>query len=604
MLHIDTLGIKLIYFTNFSYLTIQCEIVEGKLAIANHFNSYFTNIGPKLSNLIDMSNKPSFRTYLKKSNLNFDFKLVENELISNIIDNFAPKSSCGYDGVSMKLLKSVKDSLLKPITLIVNQMLTTGIFPDKLKTAKVTPIFKKDDDTLFSNYRPISILPAISKIFEKVIFKQLFDHFQEKRLFYSAQYGFREGHSTELAALELVDRITIEMDKMNTPISIFLDLSKAFDTLDHEILLEKLSYYGISGTSHNLITSYLSNRNQFVDFDGIKSNTLPLTTGVPQGSILGPLLFLIYINDIAFASNLFKFIIYADDTNLNTNIELVARNNPGNDISTVLNIELAKVSDWLCSNKLSLNVKKSKYMVFHKPQKNVNPLQLCMNETEIDRVSNFDFLGLTLNEHLSWKPHIDKISNKISRSIGILNRQKHFIPLHSKLHIYSSLVLSYLNFGILSWGYQCDRIIKLKKKAVRIISLSKYNAHTEPIFKKLRLLRVTELLRLQQLKFYYKFKQGLLPSYLLNLPFHTNSETHRYGTRHSQNIYQPFARHEYAKRCLRFDLPRLVNDTPAIILDKIDTHSPNGFSWYVKQYFINNYQEHCTITNCYICSRN
>ncbi len=504
----------------------------------------------------------------------------------------------------MKLLKTVKDSLIRPITLIVNQMLTTGIFPDRLKTAKVTPIFKKDDDTLFTNYRPISVLPAISKIFEKVIFKQLFDHFQDKRLFYSAQYGFREGHSTELAALELVDRITIEMDKMNTPISIFLDLSKAFDTLDHKILLDKLSYYGISGTSHNLITSYLSDRNQFVEIDGTKSDTLSLTTGVPQGSILGPLLFLIYINDITFASKLFKFIIYADDTTLNTSIELVARNSPGTDISTALNVELAKISDWLCSNKLSLNVNKLKYMIFHKPQKTINPIQLFMNETEISRVSNFDFLGLTLNEHLSWKPHIDKVSNKISRSIGILNRHKHFIPLQSKMHIYSSLVLSYLHLGILSWGYQCDRIIKLQKKAVRIISLSKYNAHTEPIFKSLKLLRVTEILRLQELKFYYKFKHGLLPSYLQNLPFHTNSETHNYGTRQNQNIYQPFAKHEYAKRCLRFDLPKLVNDTPTIILDKIDTHSLNGFSWYVKQYFINKYQEQCNILNCYICSRN
>ena len=162
-------------------------------------------------------------------------------------------------------------------------------------------------------------------------------------------------------------------------------------------------------------------------------------------------------------------------------------------------------------------------MIFHRPQKPVNPLQLSMNETEIARVSNFDFLGLTLNEHLNWKPHIDKIANKISRSIGILNKHKNFIPLESKLHIYSSLVLSYLNFGILSWGYKCDRIVKLQKKAVRIISLSKYNAHTEPIFKNLRLLKVNDILKQQELKFYYKFKHGLLPKYLLDLPFHTNA---------------------------------------------------------------------------------
>ena len=283
-------------------------------------------------------------------------------------------------------------------------------------------------------------------------------------MFYCAQYGFREGHSTELAALELVDRITVEMDKMNTPVSIFLDLSKAFDTLNHDILLHKLNYYGVSGSAHKLMTSYITDRKQFVELEDTRSDTLPIETGVPQGSILGPLLFLIYINDIEFASNIFKFIIYADDTNLTTSIELIAKRNPDSDISNVLNNELANINDWLCCNKLSLNVKKSKYIIFHMPQKKINPLLLVINGTIIERVSNFDFLGLTLNEHLDWKPHIDKISNKISRSIGILNRHKHFIPLHSKLHIYSSLILSYLNYGILSWGYRCERIVKLQKK--------------------------------------------------------------------------------------------------------------------------------------------
>ena len=179
-------------------------------------------------------------------------------------------------------------------------MINTGIFPDKLKLAKVCPIYKKDDENLFTNYRPISLLPAISKIFEKVIFRQLYDYFQIKKLFYNSQYGFRTEHSTEFAALEVIDRILIEMDENEIPINIYLDLSKAFDTLDHNILLYKLNHYGISGSSLKLIESYLTNREQYVEIDNTKSKTQKIKTGVPQGSILGPLLFLIYINDIAY----------------------------------------------------------------------------------------------------------------------------------------------------------------------------------------------------------------------------------------------------------------------------------------------------------------
>ena len=579
-------------------------IVTSKLSIVNHFNSFFTNIGPNLSRLIEKPQNKNFKMFLNSSvNSEFCFQNITTDIINTIIDKLAPKTSTGYDGLSTKLLKTVKNSLLSPITIIVNQMLTTGIFPDNLKIAKVNPVFKKDDDTLFTNYRPISLLPTISKIFEKVIFTQLYNYFHEKKLFYNAQYGFREKHSTEFAALELVDRITVEMDKMDTPISIFLDLSKAFDTLDHNILLTKLDYYGIKGIAHKLMKSYLTDRKQFVEIENTRSSSLTLTTGVPQGSILGPLLFLIYINDISKASNIFKFIIYADDTNLNTTLELVAKKDQSADVCVTLNNELTNISDWLKSNKLSLNVTKSKYMIFHMPQRKIPDLQLIINNTQIERVSTFDFLGLTLNENLNWKSHIDKISNKISRSIGILNRLKRCLPIKPKLLIYSSLILPYLNFGILAWGYKCERIIKLQKKVVRIISISKYNAHTEPIFKTLNLLKVTDILKLQELKLYYKFKQGSLPDYHLQMPFNDNTTTHNHNTRQQHDIHQPYARHEYAKRCLRFDLPQIINSTPSHILDKVYTHSLNGYSWYIKQSIIKSYQENCIIQNCYICSR-
>ena len=207
---------------------------------------FFTNVGQKIATDIKYDGNKNYSFYLNKQiNSTFTFKNIDEIIVKKTINNLPTKNSCGYDDVSSKLLKVIAPVIIKPLTLLINQVLNTGLFPDKLKIAKVIPIYKKGDPHLFENYRPISLLPTISKVLEKIIHKQLSSYFDEYGLFFPNQYGFRPKHSTEYAALELIDKIINEMDKNEIPIDIFLDLSKAFDTVDHTILLHKLKYYGL-----------------------------------------------------------------------------------------------------------------------------------------------------------------------------------------------------------------------------------------------------------------------------------------------------------------------------------------------------------------------
>ena len=407
--------------TNFpeSFL-INNVLTKDKTIIANGFNTYFANanIGYNLASKMKKNSNTTYDDFLSNPSLSsFTFQPITEETIINIIDKLKSENSQSHDGLSSKHLKVIKHETSKAITLIVNQSLNTGIFLDKLKCAKVIPIYKKGDNTNLDNYRPISILPTVSIFLERVIFDQLYAHFHQNNLLYSSQYGFKKKHSTELAVLELVDRITQELDKGHTPINIFLDLSKAFDTLDHNILPHKLSYYGIKNSALDLFKSYLSNRKQHVDFLNNGSTYARLNVGVPQGSILGPLLFIIYVNDITASSNIFKFIMYADDTTLLTTINSFENNEHPNQY---INNELSKISELLIVNKLSLNASQKKFMVFNMPQKKVVIPRLKLADTEIESVDQFNFLGITLDKHLNWNAHTNTLFGKISRNTGIL----------------------------------------------------------------------------------------------------------------------------------------------------------------------------------------
>jgi hypothetical protein len=526
----------------------------------------------------------------------FKFNTITPDDVSKVIKKFKPKTSTDYKNINVSFMKQIVDEISVPLSIIINQSLKMGIFPEPLKIAKVIPIFKKDDIHICDNYRPISILPVFSKVFEKIVFNQLYNYFQSNKLFYIGQHGFRREHSTETATLEFVDDIIQALDKNQHPFSIFLDLSKAFDTLDHNILLSKLEYYGITNTPLMWFSSYLTKRYQYVDINGISSNLLQIRTGVPQGSILGPLLFIIYMNDIASVSSTFHTVLYADDTNLTGTIN--AFNSP----AVMINEELNKIHSWMCVNKLSLNVKKTKLMVFSykNNRTSLNFPDIKLNNNKIERVSEFKFLGIYIDDKLSWNNHVNYIGKKLSKVIGILKRMKSVLPQAILVQLYNSLFLSQIMYSISVWGFKSRKLFKLQKRAVRIIHNAKYNAHTDPLFKNIDALKIKDVFHLSLLKLFFKYKNDNLPGYFANI-FNTMNNNHAYQTRRQGEHFQKPNKIS-SKSCIRYYLPDLLQTTDHNILDKVHTHSIKGFSWYIKRMYIKSYPITCSIANCYICT--
>ena len=521
-----------------------------------------------------------------------------------MIDTLKPKPTRGIDNISNQLLKHIKHEISDPISRIINQSFLTGVFPNKLKIARVIPVHKKNDDQLFENYRPISILPSISKIFEKIMHGQIYDHFTENDFLYANQYGFRKEHNTEFAAMELVDRIASKMENRDIPINIYLDMSKAFDTLDHDILLSKLEYYGIQNKALDLMQSYLADRYQYVAINNEMSNFLPIHTGVPQGSILGPLLFIIYINDFCKASDLFHSIIYADDVTLTTTLTGARLIDVEKSVDANINHELENIGNWLKLNKLSINCTKTKAMAFHTPQRKIECPAIRMENKNIQYVKQFNFLGIIFDSNLQWKHHAKHVSIRLSKTLGILNKLKNVLPLSTLIQIYDSLFLSHIQYGLFIWGWHASYIGKLVKKAVRIITKSKYNAHTSMLFKKLGLLKFDDLCSLHDSKMCFKHLNLLVPNYLTSSLALEFSST-RYAIRsYNSNSYNlPHIKHSFAKQMLSYRIPNILNKMPDSVRNKITSHSFIGFKLYIKANFINNYQTECSIQNCFVCGQ-
>ena len=534
--------------------------ITDPVEIASKFNEFFTGIGPSLASKIPPPNNTDFNSRNEFNEHNIFLSPTTVQEITDIVSALKPSNSCGEDGISSKLLKDIIPSIVTPLVHIFNRSLATGVVPSHLKVAKVIPVFKSGDKFSFNNYRPISILPAISKILEKLVYKRIHDFTIKHNILTPDQFGFRPKHSTHMAINKLYDLISTALDRKLHTIGIFLDLSKAFDTLDHQILINKLSQYGIRGAANLWIKSYLENRKQYVVFNDHQSPTAVIKCGVPQGSILGPLLFLLYINDLPRVSPILKFIMFADDTNI------IFSHNDSKLLETKLNKELHVISDWFKLNKLSLNIKKTNFMVF---KNKYNPLaspsiKVKIDNKEIEQVKVTKFLGILIDDDLSWKSHTSHIARIVSKYNGIFRRIKPFLPSDTLATLYNTLVFPYLNYCVIIWGDKnnanINSLFLMQKRIIRTCTNSMWLAHTDPLFYSLKTLKVCDLYTFQTAQFMYRYHHNQLPPGILDQDyFMTNMDVHDHNTRSSTDYHVRRTNTKFAENTLRIQGAMLWN---------------------------------------------
>ena len=487
-----------------------------------------------------------------------------------------------------------------------HESLDIGFVPSELKLAQIVPVFKDGNCHEFTNYRPISLLSSLSKLFEKIVYKQLYRFLNINEILYKHQYGFRAGHNTSHPVLHLTNKIYNALNQKPSAktLTIFIDLKKAFDTVDHSILLQKMSHYGIRDTANLWFKNYLTDREQFVSVHGRDSEKVRIKCGVPQGSVLGPILFLLFINDLPNATD-FLTLLFADDTTFQVSGQNLDQ------LFDLANSELQKSTVWFKANKLTLNVKKTKFMIFSDKSLDIGPNILKIGNQTIEQIGTnckekyFKFVGHVLDDKLSWDGHIEHIAKKLASANFGINSSKNFLPPQIRKTLYFSLFDSHLNFGNILWGCTRNKNIKrietLQKRCIRNVSLENYRAHSEPLFKKLNILKFSDKLAHSRAVFMHKYRHKKLPKSFTGI-FTDTMMTDMMQSRHNDYNYQnvPAVR----KNLENFPLKQIIFNWNFLSLDLKATADPLEFDLSLKRKYISQYSYEIDCPNdCFNCKK-
>lgn len=528
------------------------EIITNNKNISNIFNKTFIETGEKLAEKIVPDDNYSPKRKILQNSIYISH--TDKYEVMDIINALKDKKSPGFDSIQGETLKHIAQYICDPLTYIINTIIDTGIVPSAFKTSIVIPIYKKGNKLDPSNYRPISLITNFTKIFEKIIKKRLTSYLQKYNIISAKQYGFQAGISTQDAIIYLTKKIYDSLDQQMPSLAVFLDLAKAFDTVSFSLLCQSLEDLGIRGVNLKLFNSYLEDRVQYVRLNGVHSDPKTIKYGVPQGTVLGPLLFIIYINNLFLLETNGEIITFADDT------VVYYKDTDWTKLKQKVETDFTRIKKWFNNKILTINFDKTFFLPFSSYKNKLptyNTLEINEDDqlTYINSTNSVKYLGIFIDSHLKWDMHMEYITTKIRSIIYLFYKVKNILNTQDLKILYHSLVSPHLTYGILGWGGVLNNHLKsvetLQKRFFKII------LNKSIVYPSDQLLDEIKIFDIRQHYFYTVCIHTYRNKHILRLP------DHDYNTRQkSHNFVVKFMQKTIGQRSLSFLGPKIFSSLP------------------------------------------